>query len=164
MSSDTAPDFGSNQMPPELAVKLLERAQRIRPSPEQVEALDVLREECAETIQRATKITRFGLDSRQPSTDRLNTDTLTEEVGHALAAIDLTILLGMVDYTGAHMARMRKLADYAQPGGVLRAASEHTRACIVRIIGVLAESLADIEKQQCERDTTPPPTDGFGEF
>lgn len=56
-----------------------------------LEALDILQEECAELIQACSKIRRFGWDSSNPFHDlsKTNRDHLIEEIGDVLAVIGI---------------------------------------------------------------------------
>ena len=52
------------------------------------EALLITQEECAEVIQAASKIFRFGFDSRYPNSNSpTNKENLEEEIGDLLAMI-----------------------------------------------------------------------------
>ena len=54
------------------------------------EALDILQEECAEVIQAASKIKRWGPDStNRGANPRTNLDALAVELGDVLAMIDI---------------------------------------------------------------------------
>ena len=136
--------MGRNHLPPELASQVLERTSSRKfadPTPEQDESCTLLAEECAEAIQRATKIQRFGLGAR-PGDTVTNVRALSEELGHVQAAIDLAVQLGLADSRQILMARVRKLEDYArsnESGGVTRRLSIAVR----RSIQLCAEILFD---------------------
>jgi len=54
------------------------------------EALLITQEECAEVIQAASKVFRFGFDSRYPNSDsQTNKEKLEEEIGDLLAMVDV---------------------------------------------------------------------------
>lgn len=54
------------------------------------EALDILQEECAEVIQAASKIKRWGPDSNNCGANlQTNLDALAVELGDVLAMIDI---------------------------------------------------------------------------
>lgn len=56
----------------------------------QKEALLILQEECAEVIQAASKVFRFGVDSKWPNEDSASTlEELQMEVGQVLCMIDI---------------------------------------------------------------------------
>ena len=56
----------------------------------QKEALLILQEECAEVIQAASKVFRFGTESRWPTEESGTTlEELQMEVGQVLAMIDI---------------------------------------------------------------------------
>lgn len=73
--------------------------------------LTCLAEECAETIQRISKIFRFGLDSAHPKYGSVPSRTLlAEECGDILGVIDELIALGTIDETVLAEHRVNKPA------------------------------------------------------
>jgi len=70
----------------------------------QHELLTVLMEECAEVIQEASKIIRFGADTDYDGTTPLQ--RLEKELGDLQCMIDLLHSADMISYT--------KIDDYAQ--------------------------------------------------
>jgi NTP pyrophosphatase (non-canonical NTP hydrolase) len=72
------------------------------------EALIILQEECAEVIQAASKIYRFGLDNDHKSgnTQRAN---LEMEIGDMLALVDILIEQGVVDLNNLNTAKLNKI-------------------------------------------------------
>ncbi len=54
----------------------------------QEECLNILQEECAEVIQAASKIKRFGLENRKDGELKNNLQNLEMEIGDVLAMID----------------------------------------------------------------------------
>jgi NTP pyrophosphatase (non-canonical NTP hydrolase) len=72
------------------------------------EALVILQEECAEVIQAASKIYRFGLDNAHKSgnTQRAN---LEMEIGDMLALVDILIEQGVVDLNNLNTAKLNKI-------------------------------------------------------
>jgi NTP pyrophosphatase (non-canonical NTP hydrolase) len=72
------------------------------------EALIILQEECAEVIQAASKIYRFGLDNAHKSgtTQRAN---LEMEIGDMLALVDILIEQGVVDLNNLTTAKLNKI-------------------------------------------------------
>lgn len=59
-------------------------------TPEEMEILNILSEECAETIQCISKIFRFGWDSANPSNPGYtNKEHLTEEIGDLMCMINI---------------------------------------------------------------------------
>jgi NTP pyrophosphatase (non-canonical NTP hydrolase) len=60
------------------------------------EILLILQEECAEVIQAVSKILRFGMESRHPTTNINNKDHLTEEIGDLMAMLKLVVDSHMV--------------------------------------------------------------------
>jgi hypothetical protein len=62
------------------------------------EALIIMQEECAEVIQSASKIMRFGLDSCYPTDNSASTkECLTMEVGQLLCMIDILVEQGILN-------------------------------------------------------------------
>ena len=62
------------------------------------ETLIITQEECAEVIQSASKIMRFGFDSRYPTEESASTkECLTMEVGQLLCMINILIEQGVID-------------------------------------------------------------------
>jgi NTP pyrophosphatase (non-canonical NTP hydrolase) len=55
----------------------------------QEECLNILQEECAEVIQIASKIKRFGIHNKKPGAELNNLQNLEMELGDVLAMIDL---------------------------------------------------------------------------
>jgi NTP pyrophosphatase (non-canonical NTP hydrolase) len=70
------------------------------------EILIILQEECAEVIQEASKIFRFGFESCYPTADSANgRERLTLELGQVLCMINLLIERNVVD-EGAMLTAM----------------------------------------------------------
>lgn len=57
----------------------------------QEECLNILQEECAEVIQAASKIKRFGIQSYHPSLSTSNLENLEMEIGDVLCLIDIIL-------------------------------------------------------------------------
>lgn len=73
------------------------------------ETLLILQEECAEVIQAASKVFRFGEESRWPSEDSASThECLAMEVGQVLAMIDILIESGYISDEAVNGARIYK--------------------------------------------------------
>jgi len=70
----------------------------IMPTPYESELLVILIEECAEVIQRATKVLRFGIDEIQPGQEFDNTQRLSHETGDLFAIIQKCIDAGLIDH------------------------------------------------------------------
>ena len=66
------------------------------------ELLTILQEECAEVIQRVSKVKRFGQDKH-------NLDLLAKEVGDLVCMIELLQQWEVVSYTAVEDARIEKL-------------------------------------------------------
>lgn len=64
-----------------------------------VERLNVLQEECAEVIQSASKILRFGYESKHPRFPEgpTNREHLEEEIGNLTVMLDFMITAGDID-------------------------------------------------------------------
>lgn len=92
--------------------------------PWQHELLDCLIEECAEVIQRATKMQRFGIEEVQPGQPEDNRMRLSGELG------DLLCLISLVEHHGLALPQMidhfadlkpqalRKYMRHLPPGGI----------------------------------------------
>lgn len=119
-------DFGDNQMPGELASKLLteqsaEKVAQFGPPLEPVvrEFLEVLAEECAETIKRVTKILRFGM-RQNPWNGENNRVRLESEVGDICAALDVLEMLEVISSDLVHAHSDAKLAAFATEEDLVR--------------------------------------------
>lgn len=75
----------------------------------QKEALLILQEECAEVIQAASKVFRFGTESRWPKEDSATTlEELQMEVGQVLAMIDILTEQCLLSDSSINAARQYK--------------------------------------------------------
>ena len=73
------------------------------------EALLILQEECAEVVQAASKVFRFGTESRWPTEESASTlECLTMEIGQVLAMIDILVESGYISDTNMNAARYHK--------------------------------------------------------
>jgi len=81
----------------------------------QEECLNILQEECAEVIQAASKIKRFGLVGKRLDSDT-NLNNLETELGDVLAMVELVINSGLgVTQAGieeAKRAKFERLSRY----------------------------------------------------
>jgi len=66
------------------------------------ELLTILQEECAEVIQEASKIKRFGQE-------RVNIDRLAKEVGDLVCMIELLQEWEVISYSAVEESRQQKL-------------------------------------------------------
>lgn len=82
--------------------------------------LDILIEECAEVIQRATKAKRFGLLEVQPEQEQNNLERLIYELNDVVAAADMVepgwMHEGMID---AKKEKVEKFLVYSKQCGTL---------------------------------------------
>lgn len=62
-----------------------------------LELLELLVEECAEVIQRATKAMRFGLREVEPGQERDNIERMSGEIGQLRAVIHRMDTAGLID-------------------------------------------------------------------
>jgi NTP pyrophosphatase (non-canonical NTP hydrolase) len=75
----------------------------------QEECLNILQEECAEVIQAASKIKRFGIHSRKAGAELNNLQNLEMELGDVLAMIDLCREAGIgITDDGLEAAKLAK--------------------------------------------------------
>jgi hypothetical protein len=87
------------------------------PTPHEREILDILIEECAEVIKRATKLLRFGRDEIQPGQEKTNAERLSNEIGDVQHMVDLLGDVGIVNHQHCLEGRQSKrqqLAKYMQ--------------------------------------------------
>lgn len=76
----------------------------------QKEALLILQEECAEVIQAASKVFRFGTDSRWPHQESPTTlEELQLEIGQVLAMIDVLTQQCLLSDSAINEARKYKI-------------------------------------------------------
>jgi NTP pyrophosphatase (non-canonical NTP hydrolase) len=62
------------------------------------EALIITQEECAEVIQAASKVMRFGFDSCYPTEDSASTkECLEMEIGQLLCMVGILVDQGVID-------------------------------------------------------------------
>jgi NTP pyrophosphatase (non-canonical NTP hydrolase) len=73
------------------------------------EVMDILQEECAEVIQAVSKVRRFGLDNRHPTSTQTNVEHLEEELGDLLAMVDLLKSMNIVSESGLDKAKEAKI-------------------------------------------------------
>lgn len=90
------------------------------PTAHEAEILDILIEECAEVIQRATKMKRFGVKEVQRGQPHDNAHRLSQELGDlsAVAYLASENELVCIDVTGAaFIKKMQKLEKFMQTEG-----------------------------------------------
>ena len=74
------------------------------------ERLVILAEECAEVIQAASKIKRFGLVGKPVNTTLTNKESLEMELGDVLALVDLVKASNLgITTEGIEKARLNKM-------------------------------------------------------
>ena len=61
------------------------------------EALVILQEECAEVSQIISKIHRFGLESKPPTSNDTNIDILHKELGDMLCMVKICVEKGILN-------------------------------------------------------------------
>jgi NTP pyrophosphatase (non-canonical NTP hydrolase) len=87
------------------------------PTPFQRELLDVLAEECAEVIQRVTKMQRFGVEEVQPGQPHSNAQRLSLEVGDLIAMVHMAIEAKLIDEDMMHAQiepKRKKFVKFSQ--------------------------------------------------
>lgn len=87
------------------------------PTPFEREILEILIEECAEIIQRATKMLRFGVNEVQPGQGFDNAARLSHEVGDMAKVLELAEDAGLVIGSEIRKGMIHKegqLAKYMQ--------------------------------------------------
>ncbi len=88
-----------------------------KPTPYEREVLTIMIEECAEVIQAATKLLRFGANDGYPGTGRTNEDDLGKEIGDLQCMIDMARNLGLVngdDIATASFNKSIKVREFMQ--------------------------------------------------
>lgn len=81
----------------------------------QEECLNILQEECAEVIQAASKIKRFGIYNKKMGAELNNLQNLEMEIGDVLAMIDLCREAGIpITDEGLERAKISKKKRLAQ--------------------------------------------------
>lgn len=91
------------------------------PSEAEREILNILIEECAEVVQRATKMLRFGRDEVQEGQPNSNTVRLSKELGDLVVLIEMAEAAGLIDRSVIEERKPRKrekLAKYMQSGAL----------------------------------------------
>ena len=87
----------------------------------QEEVLNILQEECAEVIQAASKIKRFGVVGKNPASPLTNLENLELEIGDVLALVDMVTNANLgVTKEGIEKARvdkMKRLSKYMHTWG-----------------------------------------------
>jgi hypothetical protein len=82
-----------------------------KPDAYQGEILDILMEECAEVIQRVTKMKRFGIDEVQTGMSYDNAYRLGLEVGDLFHMVDLAIAAGLIPIQAIEHGQRAKAAQ-----------------------------------------------------
>ena len=80
------------------------------------ELLTILMEECAEVIQDAAKLLRFGKENR-PDSNIANTYKLSTEVGEIMCVVEMAVNVGLLSRASINMSKWHKherLAHYMQ--------------------------------------------------
>lgn len=102
---------------------LLEESLRARPMTRTEHLLDILIEECAEVIQRATKAKRFGMQEIQPEQSLTNEQRITYELNDVLAVADMLLGSELWENADAVIAKKRKVEhflEYSKECGTLK--------------------------------------------
>lgn len=78
------------------------------------ETLCILQEECAEVVQAASKVFRFGAFNVYHPKDKTNRQRFAEELGDLQAMIDLVVQSGFVSQDELDMAKQAKILKLAK--------------------------------------------------
>jgi NTP pyrophosphatase (non-canonical NTP hydrolase) len=73
-----------------------------------LETMHILQEECAEVVQAASKIFRFGFDEVWPENAPTNRQKFEEEIGDLLAMVDILIENCVISDNNVNAARQNK--------------------------------------------------------
>jgi NTP pyrophosphatase (non-canonical NTP hydrolase) len=83
------------------------------------EIMSILQEESSEVIQAVSKIFRFGYESKHPDRDQTNREHLAEEIGDALAMIQLCIENKIVKWEDVEVAKDKKFEKLQQWSNIM---------------------------------------------
>jgi NTP pyrophosphatase (non-canonical NTP hydrolase) len=83
------------------------------------EIMSILQEESSEVIQAVSKIFRFGYESKHPDRDQTNREHLAEEIGDALAMIQLCIENKIVNWEDVEVAKDKKFEKLQQWSNIM---------------------------------------------
>jgi NTP pyrophosphatase (non-canonical NTP hydrolase) len=83
------------------------------------EIMSILQEESSEVIQAVSKIFRFGYESKHPDRDQTNREHLAEEIGDALAMIQLCIENKIVKWEDVEIAKDKKFEKLQQWSNIM---------------------------------------------
>lgn len=91
--------------------------------PNYVEVLMLLMEECAEVIQAASKVNRFGASASRSDIENgaTKSELLSREIGDLLGLIDAVYLSGLTSETTIRCYRKRKQARLRKYSSIPRA-------------------------------------------
>lgn len=81
--------------------------------------MSILQEESSEVIQAVSKIFRFGYESKHPDRDQTNREHLAEEIGDALAMIQLCIENKIVKWEDVEVAKDKKFEKLQQWSNIM---------------------------------------------
>ncbi len=73
--------------------------------------LEILAEEAAEVCRIKSKVIRFGIDDYHPKNKMNNRESLTEEIGHFLAMVDILVENKVVAREGLEKAKREKIIN-----------------------------------------------------
>lgn len=77
-------------------------------SPDEIERLIILAEECGEVVQSVSKVLRFGWEGRHPDGGSTNIENLEKEVGDILTIVDHMMIRGDLDEDCIHTHKLHK--------------------------------------------------------
>jgi NTP pyrophosphatase (non-canonical NTP hydrolase) len=83
------------------------------------EIMSILQEESSEVIQAVSKIFRFGYENKHPEKDQTNREHLAEEIGDALAMIQLCIENKIVKWEDVEVAKDKKFEKLQQWSNIM---------------------------------------------
>lgn len=73
------------------------------------EILNILMEESGEVVVAASKVNRFGLESKHPDRKETNREELTEEIGDFMAMVKILVKKKILDPYEIELASRRKI-------------------------------------------------------
>jgi NTP pyrophosphatase (non-canonical NTP hydrolase) len=74
-----------------------------------IEALHIMQEEAAEVIQAISKVNRFGLNGKHPTSTQTNLELLEEEIGDMLCMVNLLVKFGVLSQQNIENAQINKV-------------------------------------------------------
>lgn len=134
------PTFGARELPSELAAQILtaETTREVKPPLNEgtKEFLCILTEELAESIQRVTKIERFGVASKNPWNGQDNLEGLEAELGDVVALMHCLDMVGFIDLRRVMLRAVRKLKAFQHEEDPTRPRLSECAHALLKVFGI----------------------------